>query len=198
MKILVLLFAALLVAGCGEKSSSEGSESANEKPTPPTESAEPSGDTAKPPPAESPVTEPPSEESSETPKSLSDADVERLLKEAVEEESLQYRDGLFYQNNEPYSGWAKGMYDSGQAKGLGQFKDGKQDGLEMRWHENGQKSYEATYKDGEQDGLRTRWHENGQKKAEINFKNGKPVEGSEKYWNSKGERVDSIEEAKAE
>jgi antitoxin component YwqK of YwqJK toxin-antitoxin module len=65
----------------------------------------------------------------------------------------------------------------------------------MRWHENGQKSYEATYKDGKQDGLRTRWHENGQKKAEINFKNGNPVEGSEKYWNSKGERVDSIEEA---
>ena len=138
------------------------------------------------------------EEPSDTPKSLSDADVEGFLKEAVGEESLQYRDGLFYQNNEPYSGWAKGMYDSGQAKGLGQFKDGKQDGLEMRWHENGQKSYEATYKDGEQDGLRTRWHENGQKKAEINFKNGKPVEGSEKYWNSKGERVDSIEEAKAE
>ena len=65
----------------------------------------------------------------------------------------------------------------------------------MRWHENGQKSYEATYKDGEQDGLRTGWHENGQKKAEINFKNGKPVEGSEKYWNSKGEPVDSAEEA---
>ncbi len=166
MKKLVLLFAALLVAGCGEKSSSEGSESASEKPTPSNESAEPSGD---------------------TPNSLSDADVERLLKEAVEEESLQYRDGLFYHNNEPCSGWAKGMYDSGQPKGLGQFKDGKQDGLEMRWHENGQKSYEATYKDGELDGLRTRWHENGQKKSETTFKDGKEL--SAKYWNSKGEEV---------
>ena len=65
MKKALLLFAALLVAGCGEKSSSEGSESASE-------SAEHSADTAKPIPAE-----PPSEESSETPKSLSDADVER-------------------------------------------------------------------------------------------------------------------------
>ncbi len=148
---------------------------------------------AKPPPAETPVAESPNEEPSDTPKSLSDGDVERLLKEAVEEESLQYRDGLFYQNNEPYSGWAKGMYDSGQAKGLGQFKDGKQDGLEMRWHENGQKSYETTYKDGELDGLRTRWHENGQKKEESTYKDGKEL--SAKYWNRKGEEVETIQEA---
>lgn len=42
MKRLVLLFAALLVGGCGEKSSSEGSESASENPTVSNESAEPS------------------------------------------------------------------------------------------------------------------------------------------------------------
>ena len=194
MTRLLLLFAALLVAGCGEKSSSEGSESTGENPTASNESAEPSAGTAKPPPAEISVAESPSEESSDTPNSLSDADVERLLKEAVEEESLQYRDGLFYQNNEPYSGWAKGMYDSGQPKGLGQFKDGKQDGLEMRWHENGQKSYEATYKDGELDGLRTRRHANGQKKEESTYKDGEEV--SAKYWNSKGEEVETAEEAR--
>ncbi len=166
MKMLVLLFAALLVAGCGEKSSSEGSESASEKPT-----GEPSADTAKPPPAESPVTEPPSEESSETPKSLSDADVERLLKVAVEFNSLQERNGLLSQANEsePYSGWVKSMYDSGQVAGLAQLKDGKPDGPSTGWHENGQKWQESTYKDG-------RW-----------------VSG--KYWNSKGEEVETEEEA---
>ena len=92
MKKFVLLFAALLVVGCGEKSSSEGSESASE-------SAEPSADTAKPPPAETPVAESPSEEPSETPNSLSDADVERLLKDAVDYDSLQERDDLYYQAN---------------------------------------------------------------------------------------------------
>ncbi|HJM62968.1 MAG TPA: hypothetical protein QGF50_04580, partial [Roseibacillus sp.] len=88
MKKALLLFAALLVAGCGEKSSSEGSESASEKPTPSNESAESSADTAN---------------------SLSDADVEQLVKEAVDFESLQRRNGLLYQANEsePYSGWAK-------------------------------------------------------------------------------------------
>ena len=89
MKKLVLLFAALLVAGCGEKSSDS-------------------------------VTLP-----------LSDADVERLLKEAVDGDSLQERNGLVYQSNEsePFSGWAKWMYDSGQVESLGRFKDGKRDGL---------------------------------------------------------------------
>ena len=109
------------------------------------------------------------EEPSDTPKSLSDADVEGFLKEAVGEESLQYRDGLFYQNNEPYSGWAKNMYDSGQVEELGQAKDGKPDGLMTEWHENGQKKIEVIYKDGER--------------------------VSEKYWNSKGEEVETQEEA---
>ena len=156
MKILVLLFAAILVAGCGEKSSSEGSESASE-------SAEPSADTAKP-----ILAEPPSEEPSETPNSLSDADVERLLKEAVDFDSLEERDDLFYQNNEAFSGWTKKMYDSGQVQALGQLKDSKPHGLLTEWHENGQKRSEATFKDGELI--------------------------SEKWWNAKGEEVETREE----
>ncbi len=115
MKRLVLLLAALLVAGCGEKSSSEGSEAASES----------------------------AETSADTPNSLSDADIEQLLKEAVELD-FEYRDGLYYQINEsePYSGWAKIMYDSGQAESLVRFKDGKEHGLFASWHENGQKEGE--------------------------------------------------------
>jgi len=163
MKKALLLFAALLVAGCGEKSSSEGSESASENPTPSNDSAEPSADTAKPPPAEPPVAESPSEESSDTPKSLSDADVERLLKEAVDYGSIQKRDGLYYQVNEsePYSGWSKRMYFlSEQIESLAPFKDGKLDGLATHWYKNGQKKTETTYKDGESVSQRS-WPSNG-------------------------------------
>jgi hypothetical protein len=186
MKILVLLFAALLVAGCGEKSSSEGSESASE-------SAEPSADTAKPPPAETPVAESSSKEPSETPKSLSDADVERLLKEAIDIESLEERDDLLYQNNEPFSGWGKMMYDSGQVQGLVQLKDGKMTGLMTAWHENGQKMKEGTYKDGYWDGFHTTWHENGQKRREVTVSDGEVI--SDKWWNNKGEEVETADES---
>ena len=196
MKKALLLFAALLVAGCGEKSSSEGSESAGEKPTPSNESAEPSVDTAKPPPAETPVAESPSGEPSESPNSLSDADVERLLKEAVDGNLLQERDGLLYLSgeSEPFSGWAKSMHDSGQVEVLGRLKDGKRDGPYTSWHENGQKESEQPMKGGEKHGLFRGWHENGQKGAEVTFKDGEQV--SAKYWNSKGEEVETEEEAR--
>ena len=60
------------------------------------------------------------------------------------------------------------------------------------------KKYEANYKDGKLDGLVVSWHETGKKHTEANYKDGKLVEGSEKFWNSKGESVDTIEEAEAE
>ena len=194
MKKLVVLLGALALIGCGEKKetdagSVEASESASENPT-----GEPSADTAKHPPAESPVAESPSEEpSGDTPKSLSDADVERLLKEAVDMESLEERDGLTYHDKKQYSGWAKMIHDSGQVQALSQFKDGKPDGLFTVWAYNGQKVKEGILKDGKQHGPYTEWHENGQKATEATFKDGEGV--STKHWNSKGEEVETMEEA---
>ena len=101
MKRIVLLFAALLVAGCGEKS-------------------------------------------------LSDSKIEEALEEAVGADSLQERDGLYYQVNKskPYSGWTKVLYESGQAEELFEIRDGKQGGLALAWEDDGTKTLEATYKDG--------------------------------------------------
>ena len=103
MRKLVLLSAALLVAGCGEKAAS-------------------------------------------------DSAIKEAIEEAVDFQSLEYRNGLRYQVNEsePYSGWAKRMYYlSEQIESLAQFKDGKLDGLATHWYKNGQKQTETTYKDGE-------------------------------------------------
>ncbi|MDC0049765.1 SHD1 domain-containing protein [Verrucomicrobia bacterium] len=75
------------------------------------------------------------------------------------------------------------------------FVDNKKNGLETKWHSNGQKEQERNYKDGKADGLVVGWHENGQKKGEVNYKDGEEVEGSRKYWNSKGEPVDTYEES---
>ena len=145
MRTLLPLFAALFVTSCGEKSSSEGSDSAGER-------AEPSADAVKPVPTESPGKEP-------SPSSLSDADIERLLKEAVDSESLPNRDGLIYHDDKPYSGWVKDMHDSGQAARLAEIKDGKPNGLAIEWHENGQKKNEGNFKDGKEDGLDTDCYE---------------------------------------
>ena len=183
-----LLFVALKLSGGGNP------KSASENPTASNESAEPSGD---------------------TPKSLSDADVERLLKEAVDMESvdlLEQRYGLSYKvgETEPYSGWASRRYISGPVVGLfrykdgklelvlgwhknGQksveekFRDGKRDGLSTSWHENGQKRTEGTYKDGTEDGLHTEWHENGQKKIQANHEDGER-NGLWTQWHENGQK----------
>ena len=63
----------------------------------------------------------------------------------------------------------------------------------FEFHDNGQKKSEENYKDGKFDGLMVSWHENGQKMKETNYKDNELISG--KFWNSKGEEVDSIEEA---
>ena len=87
-------------------------------------------------------------------------------------------------------------YENGQKEMEENYKDGKEDGLSVSWYENGQKEMEGNYKDGKMDGLWVQWHENGQKRFQGNFNDGKEIIA--KYWNSKGEEVDSLEEAEAE
>ena len=93
--------------------------------------------------------------------------------EGVNENELEQRESIYYLkgSNTPYTGKV------------------------FLFHDNGKKEMKGNYKDGKQDGLWTEWHENGQKGSEGNYKNSKLVEGSAKYWNSKGEPVDSREEA---
>ena len=139
--------------------------------------------------------------------------------EGVNEEELEEREGINYLkgSDTPYTGKVFGLYENGKKKqegnlkdgkmdgswvywyengqkdGEGNFKDGKPDGLLLGWYENGQKMIEENRKDGKYDGLTVYWHENGQKREETNYKDNGIV--SEKFWNSKGEPVDSLEEA---
>ena len=75
------------------------------------------------------------------------------------------------------------------------YNNDKKNGLQAMWYEDGQKKVEENWKDGKRDGLLVMWHKNGQKWFERNFKDGNEVEGSTKFWNNKGEPVNSIEEA---
>ncbi|HIG83239.1 MAG TPA: hypothetical protein EYQ23_04120 [Verrucomicrobiales bacterium] len=93
--------------------------------------------------------------------------------DGVPEEKLERRKGIIYLkgSDTPYTGKSFELNENGQKKGEVNMKDGKPDGLVFGWYENGKKKAEATYKDGEK------------------------VEGFAKYWNSKGEPVDSIGES---
>ena len=135
--------------------------------------------------------------------------------EGVSYEQLKRKGGLTYHNdpNIPYTGKTYVLYPSGEIQEKFKFKngiidgssfswhkngqkkshthakDGKFHGLQTYWYENGQKRIESTWKEFLRHGLETQWHENGQKKSEQNYKDGKPVDGSLKYWNSKGEPI---------
>ena len=120
---------------------------------------------------------------------------DKIIAEAIDGNKLkkggrgQERKLLYAPNEQtPYTGWVKSMHDDEQIEFLGQFKDGKQDGLMLTWHKNGQKWREANFKDGKRDGLATEWDENGQKKAEGNFKDDKQ-DGRWIYYNGDGTEV---------
>jgi antitoxin component YwqK of YwqJK toxin-antitoxin module len=147
--------------------------------------------------------------------------------EGVNVEGFEEREGIFYLkgSEEPYSGKAfrliegEGLglenYKNGKEHGLYEYwpnwfdgvyrkegeinyKDGKAHGLSVSWYRNGQKESVSNIKDDKANGLTVWWHENGQKGYEVTYKDDEIVEGSEKFWNSKGEPVDSLEEAEAE
>ena len=92
--------------------------------------------------------------------------------EGVNTNELEQRESIYYLkgSNTPYTGKVF-LFDESYGHKLG----------------------EGNYKDGKPDGLTIIWHDNGQKRAELNFKDGKQI--SKKWWNSKGEPVDSQKEA---
>jgi antitoxin component YwqK of YwqJK toxin-antitoxin module len=208
MKKALLLFAALLVASCGEKSSSEGSESASEKPTSPSEEVKP--------------VEEKQQEVKEGVKPEEPVAEAKPELDGVNENDLEYREGFWYlkKSNILYTGKVLGWHDNGQKfkeanykegkkHGLEltyhynngkrwseiNYKEGKRDGLETWWSKNGQKGMEGEYKDGKKQGVWTEWHDNGTKSFEIKFKDHEVVDGSRKLWNKKGELVNSLGEA---
>ena len=147
--------------------------------------------------------------------------------EGVNAEELEERlvDGIFmtyYKGSDTlYTGKAFGLHENGQKRWEANYKDGKEEGLRVEWYDtgektqetnfkdgweeglrvgyykNGQKSEEENFKNGNQDGLHVMWHENGQKMFEANWKDDK-ILPARKYWDSKGEPVGSLKEAKAE
>ncbi len=108
---------------------------------------------------------------------------------------INYVNGKKHNEQNYKNGMKNGLhvmwYKNGQKEDEVTYKNGKRDGLWTQRYKNGQKQVEQIWKDGTKEGLAVYWHGNGQKKVEVIWKDGKPVEGSEKFWNRKGEPVNS-------
>ena len=115
--------------------------------------------------------------------------------DGVNEDELERRENIIYLkgSDTPYTGKSFSL----DKKGTGHetnYKDGKLEGPNI-WWVDGKKGLESNYKGGFRHGLTVGWHENGQKAKKINYKIDRKVEGSAKFWNKKGEVVNSLEEA---
>jgi hypothetical protein len=177
-KLLITMFVALLMVGCGGDTKKPAGDSPESNQTsaesPPAKTAEVGGI------------------------DLDDNETRnRIIAEAIDGNKIQKRDKegerLVYAPNKqtPYTGWSKLMYENGRIRMLAQFKDGKQDGLTTAWYENGKKWNEANFKDGKLDGLVTIWYENGQKQSEGNCKDGKQ-DGLHIFYKEDGSEVGRV------
>ena len=125
---------------------------------------------------------------------------EEIKKEeqVVDREMTVNREGITYilASDIPYTGKIIGLYSNGTIMNEFRYKDGKKHGTFVVYASpsNRQKVNEGIFKNGEFVSEKLwSWHKNGQKKSEVNYKGREKI--SVKYWNSKGEPVDSEEEA---
>jgi hypothetical protein len=88
--------------------------------------------------------------------------------------------GIYYKKftEVPFTGKVTGQTQ-------GSFKDGKQDGPQVTYHDNGQLWGKGTFKNGKGDGLWVRYYDNGQLHYKGTYKDGKRY-GFWVYYNKDG------------
>ena len=118
-------------------------------------------------------------------------------KEDVEINKTVSRDGIRYYVNSkrPFSGTIILKHKNEKVSGRTSYQSGILNGPCSTWYDNGQKESEVNFKNGKFEGFYSKWHRNGQRFSESRFVSGELIKGSEKYWNTKGEPVNSITEA---
>jgi hypothetical protein len=90
-------------------------------------------------------------------------------------------------SDKPYSGSVFELYDNGQKKLNGRYRNGLKNGKWKWWSEAGKMDSSGTFKNGIRNGKWILWHENGQKKSERNYKNGE-LYGKWTEWHENGQK----------
>ena len=108
-------------------------------------------------------------------------------KEPINEDELNFRDGVFYApypNNKPYNGESYSSYRSGELWDKTYYKNGKKHGKFYAYHKNEQLWKDGNYKNGEEDGEWIIYDKNGNVIRKTNYKDGEQI--SEVLYNEDG------------
>ena len=94
---------------------------------------------------------------------------------------LVERDGIHYKkfSNVPFNGEVKGIFQ-------GRLKNGKEEGLWVKYHDNGQLWSKGEYKNGKKEGSWVLYWDNGQLHDTGEYKNGKKEGPWVAYWSNGG------------
>lgn len=95
------------------------------------------------------------------------------IKQIPSSKQMERKNGIWYYNNEIYSGKFIDYYYSGRIQGEGILKNGKLEGLRKMYYQNGKLSVERNYSNSISDGLEKEYYEDGTLKQKGIFIKGK-------------------------
>ena len=87
--------------------------------------------------------------------------------------------------NGKFNGLVRSWWDNGQIEGEAYLKNGKLQGIVRSWSPNGTRDAEINYNDGQMDGFFTAWDNNDNLRYKRNYKKGKQ-DGLQRSWHTNG------------
>jgi len=93
----------------------------------------------------------------------------------------------YYKDGKKEGLWIRYFYN-GNLSIKGNFKDNKQEGYWMSYYDNGQLYLDRIYKDGKLEGIWKSFYKNGQLNYEWNYKEGELI--SQKCWDENGNKIE--------
>jgi antitoxin component YwqK of YwqJK toxin-antitoxin module len=98
---------------------------------------------------------------------------------------LYVKNRVLYYDTMLFTGKVTQLYNSGDTQSVTEYKNGKQNGVQISYYENGRVNEARYYIDGRKEGEHQAWWENGSQKFVYHFKND-VFDGSVKMWNESG------------
>ncbi len=99
--------------------------------------------------------------------------------------TLRANEGLFYYENEPFTGKALTYGINGRILVSESFAKGKRHGLLKKWYPDGTQSFQAQYKEGRLHGSGNSWWPNGQLRSASHYVEG-IADGTQTQWYQSG------------